>query len=67
MAYGPPRPEFGQRLAVFVDKILKGASAGELPIELPSRFDLVINLGAAKAIGLALPRSLVDRADRTIP
>ena len=67
MSYGPPRPEFGQRLAVFVDKILKGASAADIPIELPERFELVINLGAARAIGLALPRSLIDRADRTLP
>ena len=66
MAYGPSRPEFGRRLAVLIDKILKGASPGELPIEQPTKFELIVNLRAARALGLALPPSLLARADRVI-
>jgi len=66
MSYGPNQPEYYKRLAVYIDKILKGAKPADLPIEQPTRFDFVINLKTAKAIGLALPQSLVVRADQAI-
>ena len=65
MSYGPNR-EYYNRLAVYIDKILKGAKPADLPIEQPTKFDFVINLKTAKAIGLALPQSLVARADHVI-
>lgn len=66
IAYGPDTAELFRRSAVFVDRILNGAKAGDLPIEQPSKFELVINLGAAKALGLSLPQSLLARADAVI-
>ena len=66
MAYGPNRPELWRRAAIFVDKILRGAKPGELPVEQAVRFDLVINLKTAKALGLTIPPSLLARADEVI-
>jgi putative ABC transport system substrate-binding protein len=66
MSYGPNQPEYYKRLSVFIDKILKGAKPADLPIEQPTKFDFVINLKTAKALGLALPQSLVVRADHVI-
>jgi len=66
VSYGPSDVEFTRKLAVFVDKILKGARPGDLPIEQPTKFDLVINLKVAKALGIAIPQSLLLRADEVI-
>jgi len=66
MTYGPNLKIVFQRLAIYVDKILKGANPGELAIEQPTKFELVINLKAAKAIGLGVPAILLARADEVI-
>lgn len=65
-AYGVNRPELFRRAATFVDRILKGARPGDLPIEQATKFELAINLKTAKAIGISIPRSLVLRADKVI-
>ena len=66
MVYSPNPLELERRAATFVDKILKGAKPADLPVEQPTRFDLVINLKTAKALGLTIPSSLLLRADHVI-
>jgi putative ABC transport system substrate-binding protein len=66
MSYGLDICQHFRRASAHVDKILKGASPGDVPVELPSTFDLVINLKTAKALGLKIPAALLARADRVI-
>ena len=66
LTYGPVLEDVYQRLAVYVDRIAKGARPADLPVELPTRVELVINLTTAKALGISIPQSLLVRADEII-
>jgi putative ABC transport system substrate-binding protein len=66
LSYGPTQREIQQRAAVLVDKILKGVKPADLPVEQPTKFELVLNLKTAQALGIAMPPSLLVLADEVI-
>jgi putative ABC transport system substrate-binding protein len=66
ISYGPNLPDLHRRAADFVDRILRGAKPADIPVEQPTKFDLVINLTTAKALGLTIPESFLARADEVI-
>jgi len=66
MSYGPDQVEPYRRVASMVDKILKGTKPADIPVEQPTKFELIINLKAAKQIGLTIPPNVLARADRVV-
>ena len=66
MSYGPNYADLFRRAAEFVDKILRGTKPSDIPVEQPTKFDLTVNLKAAKALGIAIPTSILVRADEVI-
>ena len=66
MSYGPNYPDLFRRSADFVNKILRGSKPGDVPVEQPTKFDLVVNLRTAKALSLTVPPTLLARADEVI-
>jgi putative ABC transport system substrate-binding protein len=66
LSYGPDRVDTLRRAASYVDRILRGAKPGDLPVQFPTKFEMVVNLKTAKALGLAVPPSIMLRADEMI-
>ena len=66
MSYGPNLPASFRRMAYFVDRILKGAKPADLPVELPTKFELVVNMKTARTLGIVIPQSILLRAERVI-
>ena len=66
MAYGPNIPDIYRRAAMYVDKMLKGAKPAELPVEQPTKLELVLNLKSAKALGIKIPDAILVRADKVL-
>ena len=66
LSYGPDQVDISRRAATYVDRILRGAKPGDLPVQLPTKFEMVLNLRTAKALGLTVPPSIRLRADEVI-